>query len=267
MQLAPRTIQLPWITRRSLSISLPLSAIALFFLSGPRDLLTKANLIGFATCHRIPERSFCICGSQLPLCARCTGIYIGLLTGWTFLAALRRTRAAQLPPRPITIVLVGFILLMGFDGLNSTVQLIPGAPYLYVTENWMRALTGSLYGIATSMLLTPYITMTMWREPSGDRTLKGWGELLLVVNVVAVLVMLVLTEASFLLWPLVVLSMAGVIGLMALMNTSIVIILFKRVNVYAGWRDLSIPLMAGVALALVEFVALGAFRAAVLPLA
>jgi len=33
------------------------------------------------TCHRMPERSFALEGMTFPVCARCTGIYGGLLAG------------------------------------------------------------------------------------------------------------------------------------------------------------------------------------------
>jgi len=258
---ANRPIRFAPIARQSLGLGLALSAVALFLFADPHDALAKADLIGFATCHRLPQRSLFIDGHQLPLCARCTGIYIGLLAGWLWLIARGRMRAAQLPPRPLTLVLIGFIAVMGIDGLNSTAMLV-GLPHLYETENWMRLFTGSLYGIAISALLTPYITVTLWREPTGQRTLHGWGELLLLVNVAAVSVMLALTEASFLLWPVVIISVLGVGSLMAAMNTSIVAMLAGRANTYSGWRDLLAPSLAGISLALVEFVAIGALRAA-----
>jgi hypothetical protein len=142
-------------------------------------------------------------------------------------------------------------------------MLIPGAPRLYDTENWMRIFTGSLYGLSLSMLLTPYITLTMWREPTGERTLQGWGELLLLVNVIAVLVILVQTEAAFLFWPVSIMTVGGALGLMSLMNTSIITIATGQVNVYVSWRQLAVPLLIGVALALVEFTAIGAMRASI----
>ncbi|MBK8550079.1 MAG: DUF2085 domain-containing protein [Ignavibacteria bacterium] len=40
----------------------------------------KIGDIQLVTCHRIPSRSFFIKGRQFPLCARCTGIYIGYLS-------------------------------------------------------------------------------------------------------------------------------------------------------------------------------------------
>lgn len=38
--------------------------------------MNPLNLI----CHRIPERSFHIRGHQFPVCARCTGFYISLMS-------------------------------------------------------------------------------------------------------------------------------------------------------------------------------------------
>ena len=46
---------------------------------------TKLN---FVTCHRMPERSFFWKGKQFPVCARCTGIYIGYLTMPLFMFCL-----------------------------------------------------------------------------------------------------------------------------------------------------------------------------------
>ncbi|MBV1755609.1 MAG: DUF2085 domain-containing protein [Methanobacterium sp.] len=38
-----------------------------------RNKLRQGNLI----CHGLPERSFKIKGHMLPVCARCTGLYLG----------------------------------------------------------------------------------------------------------------------------------------------------------------------------------------------
>ena len=69
--------------------------------------------IGGVVCHQRPERSFHIRGAQLPVCARCTGLYLsgaaGALLGWFGIASVpRRTRAALLAaaaPTAVTVVL------------------------------------------------------------------------------------------------------------------------------------------------------------------
>lgn len=37
--------------------------------------------IGSFICHQIPERSFSVAGAQLPVCARCLGLYAGSALG------------------------------------------------------------------------------------------------------------------------------------------------------------------------------------------
>ena len=37
--------------------------------------------IGSFVCHQVPERSFYLAGFQLPVCARCLGIYLGASAG------------------------------------------------------------------------------------------------------------------------------------------------------------------------------------------
>jgi uncharacterized membrane protein len=44
------------------------------------------RLFGFLGCHQRPDRSFFVRGSQLPLCARCTGFLAGYLLAGTLFA-------------------------------------------------------------------------------------------------------------------------------------------------------------------------------------
>ena len=51
---------------------------------------------GNVICHQLPERSFFLDGRQLPVCARCTGLYLGGaagLVGWWAVKLLRGWRA------------------------------------------------------------------------------------------------------------------------------------------------------------------------------
>ena len=129
---------------KALFVALLLAVIGLFVIESPSEMLDKAKFIGFGICHQMPERSFFIDGHQLPLCARCTGMYLGLVTGVIFLAIRGRTQAARLPPTPLIITLIGFIVIMGIDGVNSTISVIPGAPQLYHTTNLIRIIQETL---------------------------------------------------------------------------------------------------------------------------
>ncbi|MEI3506866.1 MAG: DUF2085 domain-containing protein [Anaerotignum faecicola] len=46
--------------------------------------------MGSAVCHRMAERSFLWGQGTMPLCARCTGIYVGVLLAFCFLLLKRR---------------------------------------------------------------------------------------------------------------------------------------------------------------------------------
>lgn len=66
--------------------------------SDPLALRVAAGtyLVGAAVCHQRPERSLHTDGARLPVCGRCTGLYLsgatGMLAGFAWVGALRRRR-------------------------------------------------------------------------------------------------------------------------------------------------------------------------------
>ena len=71
---------------KGLGILAVLLIIAIFltwnFLShSPSGCYAKAFLIGSSVCHQIPSHSFSVGTVQFPVCARCTGLYIGSFIG------------------------------------------------------------------------------------------------------------------------------------------------------------------------------------------
>lgn len=56
-------------------------AAVIFIAPLEAHLGTAAYLVGSMICHQIPDRSFHLASAQLPVCARCTGLYVGALTG------------------------------------------------------------------------------------------------------------------------------------------------------------------------------------------
>lgn len=246
-----------------LFIALPAAIISLFIAATPPGLWEKARVIGYALCHQLPDRSFFFHEHQSPLCARCTGMYLGFLIGLVFLIVRRRTHSARMPATAIISVLIGFMTIMGIDGVNSTISIIPGAPQLYHTTNVHRIVTGTLFGIAMCMLFFPVFSTAIWRQPSGDRSVKNWRELIVLVLAAFAIDAVVLTQADWLFYPIMILSIAGPLLLLGFMGAIIVLTMRNMVNTVDRWRQLAAPLFTGVALGLVLITLMDFFRASV----
>ena len=242
---------------------LALLALVSWLLNTPSGILGKADAIGYAICHRIDLRSFHLGDRQLPLCARCTGIYLGALLGMVTMAALGRGRAGGMPRRPVMIALIGFVGLMGIDGLNSYATFFPGLPHLYEPQNWLRLITGTLNGLALAGLIYPVLNQTLWRDWEDKPVLGGFRELGLLLVLAAIMIALVLSDNPIVLLPLALLSVLGVLALIVAINTTIVLLVARRENRALSWSGALVPLMAGFTLAIIEIGAIDFVRYAV----
>jgi uncharacterized membrane protein len=246
-QVTPRRAR--W-TRVAVAISALLLVLAIAV--PPHSLLQKADLVGYAICHQIPERSFILAGRPLPLCARCTGTFLGALVGLAAVVVRRRLRATRMPPVPVLGLLVGFTALWAFDGLNSYLTLFPGAPHLYEPWNWLRLTTGMLNGLVLINITLPIYTYTLWRDVTNERVIRSVRELLAVLPVVAVLIVLVQAEIGWLLYPLAIISSLGVVVLLVLINSMIAAVVLGREGYAGSWLQAAAPLSLGAALGLLE---------------
>lgn len=256
----PRKLSRPclpmWVTGIFLLI------VAVVLLTPPPSLLGKCDAVGYAVCHRIPERSFHLAGRPLPLCARCTGTYLGALTGFVTMWALGHRRASNLPPTKVIILLVGFIASMGLDGLNSYLSFFPNTPTLYEPSNLLRLTTGTLNGLALSIIVLPVFNFTLWRQVSPRRSIRGFRDLTVVVALAAVMVLVVQAELDFLLYPLAILSTLSVLIMLTAVNTMIILIVTRRENMAGTWLDALPPLSLGLLVTLAEIAGMDLFRLA-----
>jgi uncharacterized membrane protein len=68
-----------------------------------------AYVVGSVLCHQRPERSFHIAAAQLPVCARCTGLYVGGALGalaWLIWRRLQPEAASMIDPKRATMILL-----------------------------------------------------------------------------------------------------------------------------------------------------------------
>ena len=118
-----------------------LAAMTPFVGAGLRSLLMDV----FApVCHQLPPRSFHLHGVPLAVCARCIGIYGGLLGGALVMPVLRYWDA-QLYARS-RMLLIGSVLPLAVDWGGD----IAG---LWDNTQVSRLVTGLLFGAALGYLL------------------------------------------------------------------------------------------------------------------
>ena len=223
----------------------------------------RDNLPGFAALDpREPVK--------LSLEARDFGIYAGFLLTWAYVAILGRGRASGVPRASILITLVGFIAIMGFDGINaffydtSFFQLPLELPHLYTPRLDLRLSTGLLCGIAFGGIMLPVVNSTLWRDPDPRPVFGGWWQFLGGLAVLGVFFLLNQTESGIFLYPFSILAAASTIILLALINVVFVISFFQRAPSAVTLRDTLNPFAAGVFLTLLELGLLSALRYAVL---
>lgn len=91
---------------------------------------------GFLGCHQLPQRSFHIGNWQLPICARCTGVFIGQLIMIIYLLLGFRT--------PIKIDII-FLFIMFADWFIQYLKILS-------STNIRRLITGILAGFAITSI-------------------------------------------------------------------------------------------------------------------
>lgn len=230
-----------------------------WMINTPAGLLGKADAIGYAVCHRIEARSFHLHGRPLPLCARCSGMYLGAVLGLAFQAATARRRSG-LPPKSILFVLGGLALAFVIDGGNSFLSLIPFVPHLYETFNWTRLLTGTGMGLVIAAALYPAFNQTAWIDHDPRPALANWRSLGLLILLALGMDALVLTENPAILYPLALISAAGVLLILTTTYSMLWLMAFHRENQARSWLHLGLSVAVGFGAALLQIALLDLAR-------
>jgi uncharacterized membrane protein len=241
-------------------VVIALVMVIAFLAAPPLSFLDKADLVGYAICHRIPDHSYFIAGRQLPLCARCSGTYLGAMLGFAAIWLSGRGRAGNLPPTRVIVVLASFIGLMALDGLNSYLHFFPDAPRLYEPHNILRLTTGTLNGLALSLIVYPVFNFTLWKRVSSERSLNSLRQLLGLLFLDALLILLVETRWAPLLWPVALVTTLGVVLMLTLVNTMIVVIVIRREGLATTLYEVLTPLLLGLVVTFFELTAMDLLR-------
>jgi uncharacterized membrane protein len=222
-----------------------------WLLNTPAGLLGKADALGYAVCHRIDLRSYHLGDRQLPLCVRCSGMYLGAMLGLAY-QALTRRRAGGFPTRSVWAVYAVFILAFAVDGVNSYLHLFPGFTGLYEPQNWLRLLTGTGMGLVIAGMLYPAFNQTVWQDWKNIPSVSGLPSLAVMILLALLVDWMVLTGNALLLYPLALVSAAGVLVLLTMVYTMVCVMLLHMENRSMRARQLLTPMVGGFGLALLQ---------------
>jgi uncharacterized membrane protein len=240
------------------------AGIVFFAMAMPGDLKYKIDAFGFGVCHQIGTHSFFVGEHQLPLCARCSGIYLGALSGLVLLMGLK-PRARRLPARGVALMLGVFFLAMLVDGINSTLQTFGAG--LWDTTNFLRILTGALAGIAVVFVFYPIFNMSLWALDVSrkERSIEHPFELVGCLVLAGILVALVVASADWLYYPLAFVSLLGLTALLTMANTILVLIVSRREMEIRTISAALTPILIGLLVSLIELALLAWGRSALAP--
>ena len=226
----------------------------------PPGFLGKLDAIAYAVCHRIAERSFHIGSIQLPLCARCTGMYLGAVTGLVF-QSIRGGKRNKVPRWSIIAVLLVFVVAFGIDGVNSYLYLLkqirpgilPQIPNIYIPNNTLRLLTGSGMGLAMAAMLFPAFNQSIWTDYDDTRSgLPDWKAFGLLLGIQIIFDLLVLTQSPIILYPVALISVLGILLLLTMVYTIVWVIITGQENKYTKIWQLWLPLLAGFTITMIQ---------------
>lgn len=225
--------------------------LSVWFFFTPDGILGKADAVGYAVCHRISLRSLFIETRQMPMCARCTGMYLGTACALLFQTIISRRRGG-LPPRRIALILVGLAVLWALDGGNSYIHLFPNMQGLYEPNNTLRLLTGSGIGIVAAVLLYPAFQQTVWIDWQPEPAIRGVKQMIAMMGMTYFVDWLVLLNHPYILLVAGLLSAAFVLVLLAMVYCMLLVILFKVENQWRALKEALLPLAAGLAIAVIQ---------------
>ncbi len=241
----------PWYERFQPVLILILAVLLTVWLAlTPPSLLGKADAVGYAVCHRIAERSFLLGDRALPLCSRCSGMYLGALVGFIFQAFLGRR--GELPARKIQWMFGVFLLAFAIDGINSYLTFFPQAPGLYTPQNGLRLATGTLVGTAMAAFLMPTFHQIVWQQWQDRPALSTFRQLILILAAAGLIAAAVASENPILVYPLALLSVLSLLTILILAYTLIWVLLLKRENSFEGWKQLQPVLLLAIITTLIQ---------------
>jgi len=231
------------------------------FLLLPGSIEGKALAALHGLCAQQPDHSFYFGDQRLPFDARMTGIYGGFAVTALYLLARGRWRRGNVPSITVTALLASFILVLGIDGVNSTLRDI-GLGYAYEPLNELRLATGMLTGTTLAIFIWMMIAQVGFagRARVQRSPVAGIADLGLLLAVEAVVAATILAGWSVLRLPLTFVLLLSAVAAVTGLTLAFVLLLGRREARAVATTDLAGPATVALLVALLLIGALGGGR-------
>jgi uncharacterized membrane protein len=227
-------------------------------LGGPVGRLT--TLLSGICAQRL-SHSYTLGGVPLPLEARMTGIFVGLAVGIIVLTTIGRSRLQGWPRFPLALTLALGFGVMVFDGFNALLFDL-GWPHAYAPDLRLRLASGMLAGMAAAFVLVPLLTQLVYGGAHVSATASPqWRDAGWTLLGSGLFALLVASGWRLMLYPVALISAAGVILAFAVVNWAVLAVLLRPPSAAGMRRRYLWGTSAGaIGLAVAELALLAALR-------
>jgi uncharacterized membrane protein len=113
-------------------------------------VVVAAYAVGSLVCHQLPARSFHLWGAQMPVCARCTGIYVGA----AMVAVVEAARAFRPGDRRVGVRLaLRPAAMLAVAAVPTLLTLVYEWTTGVTPANWIRFAAGVPIGVLVAWLV------------------------------------------------------------------------------------------------------------------
>ena len=175
-------------------------------------------------CHQMADHSLHFQGQALPLCARCTGLFVAFALSMLWYRLAGRSRHGGMPRGGALATSALLLAVWALDGANSLGHMLSGGGWLYAPSNALRLITGLAAGVALATFFWPVMQWSLWADADDEPATRSLTDLLGPLGVVCLTgaLMWFLPLAPYALWLVVafgsvVLTFAAANGVLALL--------------------------------------------------
>ena len=117
-------------------------------------LIALLYAAGSVICHQLPDRSFFLDGQQLPVCARCTGLYLSGAGGFIAWVAIKLARGR----RPMAVRPRAALAIVAAAAVPTVLSVASGTLGVWDGSNVTRAVFAIPLGLAAGAVVAAVAT-------------------------------------------------------------------------------------------------------------